>query len=75
MTDIAAPVVASVWKLLVQVADDVEAGATVAVLESMKMEIPLHAPISGRVVAVPVSEGQIVQEGDAIVVLGDVSDA
>lgn len=75
MTDIAAPVVASVWKLLVQVADEVQPGATVAVLESMKMEIPLHAPTGGRVVAVPVSEGQIVQEGDAIVVLADVSDA
>lgn len=71
MTAVAAPIVASVWKLLVDVADDVEAGATLAVLESMKMEIPLSAPVAGRVVAIPVTEGQIVQEGDVVVELGD----
>ena len=54
MTTITAPIVASVWKLLVEVSDEVDEGATVAVLESMKMEIPLHAPAAGRVVDVPV---------------------
>ncbi|MEH3033289.1 MAG: biotin/lipoyl-binding protein [Aeromicrobium erythreum] len=33
------------------------------------MEIPVHAPAAGRVSLVPVTEGQIVQEGDVIAVV------
>lgn len=68
--EVVAPIVASVWKLLVGPGSTVEAGDTLAVLESMKMEIPLVAPGGGRVVDVPVALGQIVQEGDVVVVLG-----
>lgn len=69
-TDVLAPIVASVWKLLVSTGSAVEPGDTLAVLESMKMEIPLVAPSGGRVVGIPVVPGQIVQEGDVVVVLG-----
>lgn len=69
-TEVVAPIVASVWKLLVGPGSTVEPGDTLAVLESMKMEIPLVAPGGGRVVDVPVALGQIVQEGDVVVVLG-----
>jgi len=68
-TEVVAPIVASVWKILVDMGADVERGDTLAVLESMKMEIPLEAPSGGRVVEIPVTLGQIVQEGDVVVVL------
>lgn len=64
-----APIVASVWKIEVAVNDRVEVGAMLAVLESMKMEIPLFATVSGVVESIPVEAGQIVQEGDPVVVL------
>ncbi|MGK5114063.1 MULTISPECIES: carboxyl transferase domain-containing protein [unclassified Geodermatophilus] len=44
-----APAPAVVVALRVQAGEDVEAGQTVAVLESMKMETAVHAPFAGRV--------------------------
>ena len=64
-----APIVANVWQLRVGVGDVVDIGTVVAVLESMKMEIPIESPAAGTVVELPVPEGTIVQEGDAVVVI------
>ena len=69
MADVRAEIVGNVWKLLVAEGDAVSAGDTLAVLESMKMEIPVHAPLTGVVSSVPVAEGRIVQEGDVVVVI------
>jgi acetyl-CoA carboxylase biotin carboxyl carrier protein len=38
-------------------------------LESMKMEIPVLVEVAGTVSAVKVSPGDVVQEGDVLVVL------
>jgi len=65
-----APVVASVWQLRVAVGDAVDVGTVVAVLESMKMEIPVEAHVAGTVVELPAPEGTIVQEGDPVAILG-----
>ncbi|MFL6089549.1 MAG: biotin/lipoyl-binding carrier protein [Aeromicrobium sp.] len=61
-----APVVANVWQLHVKPGDRVEVGTVVAVLESMKMEIPVESHVAGTVVELPVPEGTIVQEGDPV---------
>lgn len=37
--EVTSPMTASVWKVLVQVGDNVKAGESVAILEAMKMEI------------------------------------
>lgn len=57
------------WKMLVQVGDKVEEGNEVAILESMKMEIPIEATGDGIVESIAVSEGEFVQEGDVIITL------
>jgi len=60
-----------VWKIEVAAGAQVAEGDTLLILESMKMEIPIESPVSGRVqeicVAVedPVDEGQIVAIVDA----------
>lgn len=59
----------SLWKLLVRVGDHVEEGQRVAVLESMKMEIPLLAPTAGTVVDVPCHEGGTVSAGQIVCVV------
>jgi biotin carboxyl carrier protein len=61
--------VANVWKVLVSEGDQVEDGDTLVILESMKMEIPVLAEGSGTVSQL-VAEGQVVQEGDLIAVVG-----
>jgi biotin carboxyl carrier protein len=62
--------VANVWKVLVADGDSVADGETLVILESMKMEIPVVAGTEGTVTAVHVSEGDVVQEGDLIAVIG-----
>ena len=64
-----AEIVANVWKLETTGGAHVEAGQVLAVLETMKMEIPVVAPATGTVTEIRVAEGQIVQEGDVLVVI------
>jgi len=68
-THVEAEMVANVWKVLVQVGASVVAGETLVILESMKMEIPVEAPVDGSISAVHVEEGGVVQEGDVIAVI------
>lgn len=69
MGEVLSEMVANVWKVLVSSGDAVTEGDTLAILESMKMEIPVEAPESGTVKEVRVQEGGVVQEGDVIVVI------
>jgi biotin carboxyl carrier protein len=67
--EVLAEMVANVWKVLVAPGDAVEEGDTLCILESMKMEIPVEATVSGTVSEVQVQEGGVVQEGDVIAVI------
>jgi acetyl-CoA carboxylase biotin carboxyl carrier protein len=69
MADIEAHITGNVWKIEVGVGDKVEEGDTVAILESMKMEIPVEAEDEGTVKEIRCEEGQAVSEGDVLVVL------
>ena len=68
-TNVEAEMVANVWKVLVAPGATVAEGDTLAILESMKMEIPVEAPCDGTISAVNVVEGGVVQEGDVIAVI------
>ena len=58
----------TVWKIVVQEGDALEADDTIMILESMKMEIPVVAPEAGRVVKLLVDEGASVREGQEVAV-------
>ena len=62
-----AEMVANVMKVVVAPGEHVDAGDTMVLLESMKMEIPVLVEIPGTVAAVKVSEGDVVLEGDVLV--------
>lgn len=64
-----AHITGTVWKIEVKVGDAVEEGTVVAILESMKMEMPVEAEESGTVSAILTKEGAPVKEGDPIVEL------
>ena len=68
--DITASITGNVWKILVKVGDEVEEDDEVAILESMKMEIPIESPDDGRIVEIRVAEGEAVNEGAVLFVLG-----
>ncbi|WP_303969896.1 acetyl-CoA carboxylase biotin carboxyl carrier protein subunit [Sporosarcina ureae] len=69
MTEITASMAGSVWKVLVKVGDEVEEDQDIAILESMKMEIPIATDFDGVVKEVKVNEGEFVNEGDVIAVI------
>ena len=68
--EIRAEMVANVWKVIVTAGDNVADGDTLVILESMKMEIPVITETAGTVSALHVEEGDVVQEGDVIAVIG-----
>jgi acetyl-CoA carboxylase biotin carboxyl carrier protein len=69
MANIDAHITGTVWRVEVRPGDHVDAGQTLIVLESMKMEQPVEAEDEGTVRAVLVEEGQTVSEGDPLVEL------
>ena len=60
---------ANVWSIRCSVGAEVAAGDVLMVLESMKMEIAISAPKTGRVAEVLVAEGDTVEEDQGLVVL------
>jgi biotin carboxyl carrier protein len=66
-----APMPGLVRSVLVARGDVVERGAVVVVLEAMKMENDLTVVRAGTVKAVAVTAGQTVNQGDALVTIGD----
>ncbi|GAA1970297.1 biotin/lipoyl-binding carrier protein [Catenulispora subtropica] len=68
--EVRAEMVANVWKVVAAEGAAVEDGDTLVILESMKMEIPVLAEVSGTVTRLAVAEGDVVQEGDLIAEIG-----
>jgi len=69
-TSITAHITGTVWKIEKALGDTVAEGDTVVILESMKMEMPVEAPVSGTVVEVRCKEGQAVEEGAVLIIVG-----
>jgi len=68
-TGVESPVPGSLWKFLAEPGARVLAGDTVAIIESMKMEIAVTAPISGRLRSVNTSPGRTVRAGEILAVM------
>jgi len=71
VVEVEAHITGTVWKIECAVGDQVEEGDTVAILESMKMEMPVEAEDAGTVSEILCEEGQAVSEGDVLIVLDD----
>ncbi len=63
------PVTGSIWQVRVEDAQQVNAGDCLLILESMKMEIEVKAPIGGTVRHLSGAAGASVQPGQALVYL------
>ena len=66
---IKAHITGTVWKIEVKVGDQVDEGTVVAILESMKMEMPVESEDTGEVETIHITEGQPINEGDPVVTL------
>ncbi|MDD0972538.1 urea carboxylase [Pseudomonas fontis] len=70
---VSAEMCGSVWKILVEPGQSVEAGAPLLVVEAMKMELSVIAPVSGTVRAVRCQPGNAILPGDALMLLDPVA--
>lgn len=66
---VVAELVANVLSIEVEAGQQVGPTDAVVVLESMKMEIPVLAEVAGKVSEIVVAPGDVVRDGDPLVVL------
>ena len=63
------PIAGKVISVEVKLGDEVKEGDTICILESMKMEHPILAPVDGTITQIGVTAEQIVKPGDLISII------
>jgi acetyl-CoA carboxylase biotin carboxyl carrier protein len=66
-----AQITGTICKIECAVGDRIEEDQTVAVLESMKMEMPVESEFAGRVTEILCHEGEAVSQGQTLILLSD----
>ena len=67
--EILAPLAGKVFKLLVDVGEEVEEDDEVIVIEAMKMETPVFSPCDGTIKAIKIKEGDSIEEDDVLAII------
>ena len=68
--EVEAQIAGNVWKIEKSVGEAVQEEEVILIIESMKMEIPVEAPRSGMILEIRVAEGDPIEEGAILVVIG-----
>jgi len=63
------PITGKIISVSVKAGDKVGEGDILCLLESMKMENPILAPVAGTVAKIELSDGQVVEAGDLVAVI------
>lgn len=64
-----APLPGLILRLVAKPGTMVSEGETILVVESMKMETEIHAPVAGQLTEIPVNQGDQVQAGDVLAII------
>ena len=67
--EVRSEITGKVWKIETKVGDTVAEEDEIMILESMKMEIPVHAPGAGKITEFKVAEGDSVEEDQVLAIL------
>ncbi len=67
--DVTAPMAGNIWKILVKVGDQVQFEDELMILEALKMENPIYAPVDGTVAEIKISENDAVEANQVLMVL------
>ena len=67
--EVTSEVTGNVWKVQAKVGDLLAEDDVIMILESMKMEIPVEAPIAGKLVELSVAEEDSVDEDQVVAVI------
>ena len=63
------PITGKIISVNVKAGDKVGEGDVLCMLESMKMENPILAPVSGTVTKIDLSVGQVVEAGNLVAII------
>jgi len=66
---VASPISGNVWAVLAKEGDRVAAGQKVVVVEAMKMEVGVEAPMAGILKKIAVAPGKLVTAGQALAII------
>jgi acetyl-CoA carboxylase biotin carboxyl carrier protein len=69
MKQIKSEMAGTVLEIKVKKGDKISVGQEVAIMESMKMEVPLVSTVEGTVTQVLKSQGQFVNDGEGVIEL------
>jgi biotin carboxyl carrier protein len=69
--EVESEVTGNVWKVLLEVGAQVNEGDVIMILESMKMEIPVEAPLAGKVAEILVVPEDQVEEEQILAIVED----
>ena len=69
VVEVVASVPGNVYKVAVNVGDDVKENDTLVILEAMKMETPVASPCNGKLASIEVGQGDVVEAGQTLVTI------
>jgi acetyl-CoA carboxylase biotin carboxyl carrier protein len=69
MKQIKSEMAGTVLEMKVKAGDKIAVGQEVAIMESMKMEVPLVSPMEGTVSKVLKTQGEFVNDGESLIEL------
>lgn len=67
--EVTSEVTGNVWKVQAKVGDVLAEEDVIMILESMKMEIPVEAPVAGKLVELSVAEEDSVGEDQVVAII------
>ena len=63
------PIAGKIISVNVKVGDEVKEGDTLCLLESMKMENPILAPVDGTITQIGITAEQVVKPGEIVAII------
>lgn len=64
-----APAPGKILRVQAEAGKPVSAGDRICIMEALKMELPIVAPVGGTVKTLPIASGQTVEAGDTLAVI------
>jgi biotin carboxyl carrier protein len=64
-----APAAGKILRVYAEAGKPVAEGDRICVMEALKMELPIVAPLSGTIKTLPIAAGQSVEAGDPLAVI------
>ena len=64
-----APAPGKILRVFVEAGKPIAVGDRICIMEALKMELPIVAPVGGTIRSLPISPGQVLEAGDTLAVI------